>query len=405
MPMLFLKMTAGAALGLAMLVSTQNRQADSVMGSSAKQPFTVVDAIRMTKISGTANAAINPKSDFATFSPDGKRFAIVLRRGNIERNTNDYSLLLFRTPSVFHNPDPKVLVSISSSSNDAGISDLSWLKDSDTILFLASRASEPTQLYSVHCGSGGLHRLTNSRTSITSYAVSDGGGTIVYSAKRAESSLLDGTVMRNGLHVSRESVTSLLKSRRTGNDSPILFVINRRNSQGRRIQTLDEADLGLSSSMLSPDGRYLVIKTNMSEVPEKWRQYQDPIVQQVFRRTLPRGFPTGMLHFELVDTRTGRSEVLLNSPASYQISDVLWSPDSQSVLLCGVFLPLSDVKMEAESQRRSRYVVEIAVSHGHLEKVAEANLTPIHWDLQTNVVQFKAHPTSENGDGFPKYLY
>jgi len=405
-PVLSLEMSLGVCLGLAALALANAQQIDSAVGSPANRPFTVADAIRMNKISGTAFAAVNAKSGFATFSPNGRWFTIVVRRGNIERNTNDYSMLLFRTAEVFHHPRPRLLLSISSSSNNAGISDLNWLEDSDTILFLASRGSEPTQLYAVRRSSGELHTLTNRRTSVTSYAVSKGGQTIVYAAERAEGKLIGESVLRNGLHVSRESVTSLLRSRLNRADSPNLFVIKHNDGQSKQLRTLDEADMALSSSMLSPDGHYLVVKTDMSKIPEKWREYQDPIIQQLFRRTLPEGFPTGMLHFELIDTRTGLSEVLLNSPASYEISDVLWSPDSKSVLLCNAFLPLSGVESkESDSRRRSRYAVEITVSDSSVVKVAEGNLAALHWNPRTAIVQFEVRHSAEDGTDIPGYAY
>src|SRR6266487_2201883 len=70
-----------------------------------KRPVTVADSIRMTQLAGGACG----RTGSAEFSPDGKRFTMVLRRGNLEQNTNDYSLLLFDTSEVFSSPRPEVL--------------------------------------------------------------------------------------------------------------------------------------------------------------------------------------------------------------------------------------------------------------------------------------------------------
>ena len=41
------------------------------------------------------NDGVSSKGLVAKFSPDGKRFVVVLRKGNLETNTNVYSLILF----------------------------------------------------------------------------------------------------------------------------------------------------------------------------------------------------------------------------------------------------------------------------------------------------------------------
>src|SRR6266403_1093512 len=66
-----------------------------------KRSVAVADTIRMTRIGGSVHPAVRPKSGFAVFSPDGKRFAIVVCKGNLKTNANDYSLLVFRTAEVF----------------------------------------------------------------------------------------------------------------------------------------------------------------------------------------------------------------------------------------------------------------------------------------------------------------
>jgi len=64
-----------------------------------------------------------------------------------------------------------------------------------------------------------------------------------------------------------------------------------------------------------------------------------------------KGSEQRILRYEIIDLQTNRSQVLLDSPATYASADVLWSPDSESLLLCGVYLPL-DVKNQAEYYSR-----------------------------------------------------
>jgi len=62
----------------------------------------VADAIEMTR---SADELRNQQ--IAHYSPDGKKFVIILRKANLEQNTNDFSMLLWRTNEVFNSPAPE----------------------------------------------------------------------------------------------------------------------------------------------------------------------------------------------------------------------------------------------------------------------------------------------------------
>src|SRR6266853_4351840 len=115
-----------------------------------KRPVIVPDFIKMTRLADPLyNHGAPSKGLVAKFSPDGKRFVVVLRKGNLETNANEYSLILFETDEVFYSPNPRVLFSMSSSSNRPAIQNVVWLDDNDTIWFLGEHSGETTQLYSV----------------------------------------------------------------------------------------------------------------------------------------------------------------------------------------------------------------------------------------------------------------
>jgi hypothetical protein len=116
------------------------------------------------------------KGMVAKFSPDGKRFVVILRKGNLEANTNEYSLVLFQTAEVYQSPEPRVVASLASSSNRPAIDNVFWLDDNDTILFLGERPGEQTQLYSLKCRSKQLVKLTDLATSMTSFSATGDSG-------------------------------------------------------------------------------------------------------------------------------------------------------------------------------------------------------------------------------------
>jgi hypothetical protein len=367
-----------------------------------KRPVTVADTIEMTRVAGSGYPSMRPKSGFAVFSPDGKHFALVLARGNVGKNTNKYSLLVFRTADVSEGAVPKTLVTLSSSSNREGIVDLKWSKDNDTIFFLGASGNEPTQLYSVQYSSRELRRHTSNRTSLASFALSEGEGTMVFAAERPEREIINEHVLRRGFHVRAEYLPDLIRGQIPDYEQE-LFVKGKGPYPGKSLQTLGRFDSGVDDLSLSPDGRYLVVKTDSMEIPAKWSEYEEPYIQAMFRTKLTKGVGTRILCYELIDLRTRRSEILLDSPATYARGDVLWSPDSKSLLLCGAYLPL-DVEDEAElqSRRSNKFVVEIKVPSRELVKIAKEELKPIRWDAETNIVEFQAR---QDQDQTPQSVY
>src|SRR5437867_8714196 len=62
-----------------------------------KRPMSVADSIEstMTMLDDYRfPAGVFSLSSLGCFSPDSKKFVVVLRRGNLEKNTNEYSMLL-----------------------------------------------------------------------------------------------------------------------------------------------------------------------------------------------------------------------------------------------------------------------------------------------------------------------
>src|SRR6266436_2184752 len=61
-----------------------------------KRPITVADGIAMTRLGDAIyTGGRSSTGRIAHFSPDGKRFVVVLRVGNLEKNANEFSIYLF----------------------------------------------------------------------------------------------------------------------------------------------------------------------------------------------------------------------------------------------------------------------------------------------------------------------
>jgi len=329
------------------------------------------------------------KGIVAKFSPDGTRFVVVLRRGNLEKNTNDYLLLLFETAEAFHLPTPHILVSLASSSNRPGIKNATWLGDNDTILFLGEHPGEQTQLYSVNCSSGELKRLTKHPTNLISFAVTRKGDRVVYVAETPVSNFVTESALRSGIHVTHELLLDLIKGTFGGGeyDEHEMFVLEPNPTKVIQANTYGRIDPPFSEPSLAPDGEHFVVQTEARQIPEAWNKYQDKFLKILTGHGDPDGTPTRVHQYELLDTRTGASHVLLDAPVEPNWgSEVAWSPDSQSVVLSDVYLPLNVEPAEQLARRSHTYLVEISIASRDLLKISDEDLRLVEWNSKTNLV-------------------
>jgi len=81
----------------------------------------------------------NLKDRAAIFSPDHERFLVVLKKGNLERNTNEFSVLLYETAAALKAPAPRILLTMSTSSNHEAIRDIKWRQDGQAFFFLGGK--------------------------------------------------------------------------------------------------------------------------------------------------------------------------------------------------------------------------------------------------------------------------
>ena len=332
-----------------------------------KRGLTQEDSIGMARIAGQGsinNYAGTLTEEFAFFSPDQKRFVLVLKKGNLKQNTNDYSLLLFESREAFDGSKPKVLASMSSSSNREGITDVTWLADSKTILFRGENPGESSQLFSVNVVTGGLRKLTNHPTNLITFSADASGETIVYAAERPRQPVLTERSAREGFAVGNEDVAELLMGERK-DELRGLFVFDTKTRKSRPLPIAAELHGGLARDYLhfslSPDGKHLVARLNLFECDPRWHEYRQPLLSRIMDRTLPKGSLTWMFRYAVIDTDSGVGRVLLDGPVSYYGSEVIWASDSKSLVLTGVFLPLDAARKDPESMANPR-VIEIALS-------------------------------------------
>jgi hypothetical protein len=327
------------------------------------------------------------KGIVAKFSPDRKRFVVILKKGNFEANTNEYSLVLFQTAKVFQSSKPRVLVSLASSSNRPAINNVFWLGDNDTILFLGEPPGEQMALYSVKCSSEEIRRLTNHATNLTSFVTTASGEEIVFAAKDPVSTFLTESVSRKGIAVTNEQLTDLIRGSYGGEeyDDDSLFVQRLGQNAATKVAIRGSLGVGDPEISLSPDGAHFLLRTEAKHIAKTWGEYQDQFLQALTRHTAVQALHTSIYQYELVDTRTGASQLLIDAPIMPNFgSEVAWSPDSESVVVSNAYLPL-DVDDPAEHTLRKAhtFLVEFKIPSREFVKISQEDLRLLSWDSKT----------------------
>jgi hypothetical protein len=359
--------------------------------ASGTRAVSVADSIQMTRL-GDANYTLGTPSKgmVAKFSPDGKKFVVILRKGNLETNTNEYSILLFPTADVFDSPAPRVLISLASSSNRPAISNVLWLGDSDTILFLGERPGEQTQLYSLKCSSSELKKLTNSATNLTAFATTADAATIVFTAKDRASTFLTESTSRTGIPITNEDISDLIKGTYGGGeyDDDSMFIQRLGQEVATKVVTQGRLGIRNPEMALSPNGAHLVIQTEAYHVGETWREYDDKFLHLLTSNVGPHAVHTSIFQYELVDTRTGVSQVLIDTPIVPNLgSEVAWSPDSKSVVVSSAYLPLDGEDRAVRALRRAHtFLIEIRIPSRNFVEISQQDLRLLSWDPQTGYV-------------------
>jgi len=358
-----------------------------------RREVTVADGITMGRI---AHPVEELSPDISIWSPNGELALVVVKRGDLKNNCVDYSLLLWRRAELFHGPKSQVLLTFSSSSNRDGIRDVRWIDD-ERLTFLGERIGEEQQLYAFNIHTRTLAKLISHPTSLDAYATSAKGTTIAFAAQVPVTKLFTKNAERHGINVSTELVYDLIAGDNSGQRGKYgkhgLFLKQLGHYKVIPLNTLGNLSTLETGLWLSPNGKYLLVKSQRSQIPRVWADYQIPFLQNQIRSAPIKGYgdlPSGIPQYELIDTSTGTAIVLLDAPIGYTAPGVAWSPDSGSVVLSDVYLPLDINDSAARTVRESTtFSVEIRVPSKEILEISSEHLRVIAWDEKTNKVSFE----------------
>jgi len=349
------------------------RSRDETSASAARdhlRPFTVADSIAMRHFTIPYEGAPND----APMSPDGKKFFVVIERGDVENNLREYTLLVYDVAQLSASIRK---LTFKTSSNRPGISQASWLDDRQISLLGEAIGGVP-QVYILDCRSGRAKQLTSQPEGVASFAISKDQRTLAYYQLWGVELPGDKEKETHGFAITDENLSELT----SGAWRRHVFVsrLHIKEISTGRIRALEPQ---MSDYMeappiwLSPNGRFAIVEQAPGFIPSTWADYDDPLIkqraQEVLTHRAGQGANSGLREITLVDTGTGKIRPLLDAPGSPETgTSVVWSTDSRSAVVLGTYLPLNVQDYEELKERREHAVIaDVDVVSGNARRVID----------------------------------
>ena len=342
------------------------------------------------------------------FSPDGRFFAVLTERGNLQRNAPEDTIWVFQTAGVLGylrgtkeqiSSSPVALVKMATEKDGPIIEHVTWLPDSSGIAFTAVQRSKCCRFHRLFVATvktRSLQALTPEDQDVTDFDIR--GNNYVYQISPPE--LLkpfvenDNQTGRSLVGRNLDDILFHLGDHLTPFDKSGLWAV----IDGHRLLVRDAQTgkpfSGLSDFALSPDGHSLAAILNTNPPNESWRRYKAPPGYEKLHLPLDTGA------YYLIDLHTGIKRMLVDAPTGRNQdwhSNLLaprWSADGQSLILPNTFLPLgiSDPKEIAERENHP-WIAVLRMGTGQLGGVLAVRAGMDKERYAVNDVRFEGNRT------------
>jgi dipeptidyl aminopeptidase/acylaminoacyl peptidase len=308
----------------------------------SKRAFTVKDSIEATEV------LKDPENGTALISPNGKRYVVVLHRGDLGRNGSWVELLSGSTASVKAACNPSVAARLFSRATVRAsdlIKNIRWLDDSERITFLWDSGETPSSIVAVNVRTGQTQTLVKHPTPIVAYDISPDGQTIVFVAESRRNPQRESMLARKGFVVTDQPIWSILQGDDDGwtpTEHYETFALSRADALPRRIR--DGNSIWSTSPellQLSPDALHAVAVEPARSVPQKWDAYTEHIFRDDYLPGARRnpGNPGYIRQYFIIDIKRAIARPLWDAPENPP-GKVLWSPSSRQLAIGPTFLPV-----------------------------------------------------------------
>jgi hypothetical protein len=340
-----------------------------------KRAITVADSLAMATLEFPADPYAG--SPAPHFSPDGKYFVLVVRTANVEQNTNDASVLLYRSADVFESPQPEVLVKMASSSSERyAISQIRWLADSETLVFLGDTLTECSQIYQFNIRTRRLLKRTNHPTAITNFDITLDGAEIAYVAEPPEQWPVPKKQESSGeVVITGQDLGNILAGHHFQPVGQQVFW-TRSDGPPSAIPVASGYFVPQTKISCSPTGRYIVFPALVRDLQlhRGWEGYDEPMVKQVFATHTFKDRISPLQQYLLFDTKSRVVSSLVEAPAMNPFDGFSWAVDGQSVFLRS-YLPLDVTDaVERKARERNKYSLQVTLPGREFRKVSAEEL-------------------------------
>jgi dipeptidyl aminopeptidase/acylaminoacyl peptidase len=346
-------------------------------GGSVKRAITVEDSVSMAMVTSPADSDEGAPHPY--FSPDGRRFVLLIRSVNIKDDTNDASLVLFKSEDALSQPKPERLVKMSSSAYDRyAIRQLRWLDDNKTLVFLGDHPGEPSQVYALDIAARRLRQLTHHPTTITNYDITGDGAALAYVAEpHDEWPSPKGEGPAREVVISGQNLENLIAGHHFEPASLEVYC-EKKNSAARAVAVAAEYFVPETRMTWSPGGRYLVFPAWLRGLASHpgWSAYRDPFIEQVFSTPAYKQRFSMLQQYLVFDTVTGSLRPLLNAPVLATFDRFAWANDGGSLYM-STYLPLDGGDpAEREAREQNKFLTQILLPGLEYRKVKAEDFPP-----------------------------
>jgi dipeptidyl aminopeptidase/acylaminoacyl peptidase len=385
----FLLSTIALVPVVCMIVRACAGEVDAV---TTKRRVTVADAITMTQTGDRYYLdGFAPGGNVGIFSPDGSKFAFVTQKGNLENNTIEFTLLVFRTAQAFQSPTPEIVAKLATSSNREAISHVTWLPDNDTIVFLGESHKETPQIYKVNCAKKRLQRLTNHPTEILDFAVSAQGDKFVYVARTKPQPVMTEEMRERGFAVTTQDWSQLYTNQPPPENtlSEILVKTGEKGVARQVGSLINNVEHNAGGAItISPSGRYALLTVYITNPPAVWANYEDSDLQENVKACASNPKACLVRQYLLISLDNCKVEPLMPTPTR-EFEWSAWIAGEDAVAVVDAFLPL-DVADSAELKKRQAHIfaAEIKLPSREIVEILEEDKAfqadSLHWDRRAN---------------------
>jgi hypothetical protein len=332
--------------------------------SGEAQPLTVADAIE------TARFASNQRAESVFISPDGSRYVTMIIRGDIKNDGVRMEILSGELSSL-DAAKPRQITSLVTHALPSAIAVTGqvlgpsallapganapmWLDD-DNVAFLWTDEYGKNQIFDLNLLSSQLKQLTREKSGVVSFTFGP-HGSLAYDVNVDFSLERSLELVHTGYPVKSPDAVTLLSGIVDGTNFYDLTMCQRAvavEADGAYVARpvpdskikCEISQMYWDTNIISPDGRRLIINTQVSKLSDDWSAYQGDFAPH-FKdaKENPRGFlASSVTEFTIVDLASGARRPLWAVPASSDtLFRVAWSPDSSNVLIGPTMLPVGD---------------------------------------------------------------